>query len=228
MTNPFGELNEVSETRMALPRLNEDKIYRPFFIAGIATVLSLGCVWGAINLLAIGLNQNFSTISYSWILAHGHAMVFGFVGFFIMGFAYQVFPRFKQTNLWRPRFACSSLPLMVAGIALQTVAHLIVPSKSALPLELLAATLQLAETVNVQPYDILVKLFPEELLRVFRLYPVEYHCPYDEENVKRVLRGLGREELEAILSEQGEVRIRNEMCNHEYRFDRSTVEAMFR
>ena len=92
----------------------------------------------------------------------------------------------------------------------------------------LAATLQLGETINVQPYDILVKLFPEELLRVFRLYPVEYHCPYDEENVKRMLRGLGREELESILSEQGEVRIRNEMCNHEYRFDRSAVEAMFR
>jgi heme/copper-type cytochrome/quinol oxidase subunit 1 len=93
-------------------------------------VLSLGCVWGAINLLAIGLNRNFSTISYSWILAHGHAMVFGFVGFFIMGFAYQVFPRFKQTHLWRPGLAFASLPLMVAGIALQTVAHLIVPANA--------------------------------------------------------------------------------------------------
>ena len=92
----------------------------------------------------------------------------------------------------------------------------------------LATTLRLAGTVDVQPYDILVKLFPEELLRVFRLYPVEYHCPYDVENVKRMLRRLGREELESILSEQGEVRIRNEMCNHEYRFDRNAVEAMFR
>lgn len=91
----------------------------------------------------------------------------------------------------------------------------------------LAATLGLRETVNVQPYDILVKLFPEELLRVFRLYPVEYHCPYDEENVKRMLRGLGREEVESILAEKGEVRIRNEMCNHEYRLDRAAVEALF-
>ncbi len=91
----------------------------------------------------------------------------------------------------------------------------------------LAATLGLRETVNVQPYDILVKLFPEELLRVFRLYPVEYHCPYDEENVKRMLRGLGREEVESILAEKGEVRIRNEMCNHEYRFDRAAVDALF-
>jgi len=92
----------------------------------------------------------------------------------------------------------------------------------------LAATLALEETIDVQPYDLLTKLFPEELLRVFRLYPVEYHCPYDEEAVKRMLRGLGRQELEAILSEHGEVRIRNEMCNHEYRFDRAAVEALFR
>jgi hypothetical protein len=122
-------------------------IHRPFFLAGLATVLSLGCVWGAINLLAIGVNQNFNTISYSWILAHGHAMVFGFVGFFIMGFAYQVFPRFKQTSLWRPRLARASLPLMVSGIAVQTVAHLIVPANAALPLEFFAATLQLASVM---------------------------------------------------------------------------------
>jgi NnrS protein len=124
-----------------------DEIYRPFFIAALATVLTLGCVWGAINLFTIGLKQNFSTISYSWTLAHGHAMVFGFVGFFIMGFAYQVFPRFKQTKLWRPKLAFASLPLMVAGIALQTVAHLIVPSSYALPLELVAATFQLAAVI---------------------------------------------------------------------------------
>lgn len=120
-----------------------DAIYRPFFIAALATVLSLGCLWGAINLLTIGLRQNFGVISYSWTLAHGHAMVFGFVGLFIMGFAYQVFPRFKQTTLWRPQLAFWSLPLMVAGIALQAVAHLSVPGPAATPLELIAATLQL-------------------------------------------------------------------------------------
>lgn len=140
-------MNDIASTNAEAFAINQSiagTLYRPFFMAGLATVLTLGCVWGAINLLAIGLNQNFSTISYSWILAHGHAMVFGFVGFFIMGFAYQMFPRFKQTNLWRPGLAFASLPLMVSGIALQTVAHLIVPSSEAMPLELIAATVQLA------------------------------------------------------------------------------------
>jgi molecular chaperone Hsp33 len=91
----------------------------------------------------------------------------------------------------------------------------------------LAGTLQLAETVNAQPYDLLVKLFPEELLRVFKLDPVEYHCPFNVQNVERVLRGLGREECESILAEKGEVVIKNEMCNHEYRFDARAIAELF-
>lgn len=122
-----------------------DTIYRPFFLAGIATVLTLGCMWGAINLLTIGLRESFSAINYSWVLAHGHAMVFGFVGFFIMGFAYQAVPRFKHTALWRPRLAFSSLPLMIAGILLQTVAHLLSPPS--LPLEIVASIIQLIAVV---------------------------------------------------------------------------------
>jgi len=90
-----------------------------------------------------------------------------------------------------------------------------------------ANTLTLAETRGVQPYDLLTRIFPEELMRVFRLYAVEYHCPYDEDKVKDMLRGLGREEVESILAEQGEVVIRNEMCNHEYRFDAAAIARLF-
>jgi len=91
----------------------------------------------------------------------------------------------------------------------------------------LASTLTLDETRDAQPYDLLTRVFPEELMRVFRLYSVEYHCPYDEDKVKEMLRGLGRKEVEAILAEQGEVLIRNEMCNHEYRFDARDIERLF-
>ena len=91
----------------------------------------------------------------------------------------------------------------------------------------LASTLTLEETRDAQPYDLLTRVFPEELMRVFRLYAVEYHCPYDEAKVKEMLLGLGREEVEAILAEQGEVVIRNEMCNHEYRFDARAIAELF-
>src|SRR6267143_866550 len=91
----------------------------------------------------------------------------------------------------------------------------------------LATTLTLDETRRAQPYDLLTRLFPAELMRVFRLYTVEYHCPYDEAKVKDMLRGLGRGEVEAILAEQGEVVIRNEMCHHEYRFDARAIAELF-
>lgn len=91
----------------------------------------------------------------------------------------------------------------------------------------LASTLTLDETRDAQPYDLLTRVFPEELMRVFKLYAVQYHCPYDEEKVKDMLRGLGREEVESILAERGEVVIRNEMCNHEYRFGADAIERIF-
>jgi len=91
----------------------------------------------------------------------------------------------------------------------------------------LGATLDLAETARTRPYDLLTRMFPEELMRVFPLAPVAYHCPYDEDKVKSVLRGLGRAEVDSILAEKGEVVVKNEMCNHEYRFDQAAVEAMF-
>jgi uncharacterized protein involved in response to NO len=121
------------------------KIYQPFFLSGIATVLTLGCVWGAINLFTIGRQESFSAVKYSWVLAHGHAMVFGFVGLFIMGFAYQIVPRLKQTALKRPRLAFSSLPLMIVGIVLQTVAHL--SSPPSMSLELVASVFQITAVI---------------------------------------------------------------------------------
>lgn len=91
----------------------------------------------------------------------------------------------------------------------------------------LAATLRIQETHDAQPYDLLTRLFPEELLRVYKLHGVQYHCPYDVDKVVNMLKSLGRAEVESILAEKGEVLIRNEMCNHEYRFDSQAVSAMF-
>ncbi len=121
-----------------------DTIYRPFFAAGLAVLLTLGCSWGALNLFLIGRSRDFAGVDYSWVLAHGNAMVFGFVGLFIMGFAYQAFPRFKHTALARPAMALSTLPLMLAGIVLVTAGHLTAPRAGFLILGISGGLLQLA------------------------------------------------------------------------------------
>ncbi len=120
-----------------------DVIYRPFFLAGLGMLFTLGCLWGAVNLWLMGTHRSFARVDYSWILAHGHAMVFGVVGFFIMGFAYQAFPRFKHVSLCHPTLAWATLPLMAVGIGVQAVAHLLAPRGPFLALGLVAGAMQL-------------------------------------------------------------------------------------
>jgi hypothetical protein len=94
----------------------EDAIYRPFFKAGIAVVLTAGAVWGAYLLVRIAWQGSFAAAGLHEVNAHGHAQIFGWVGLFVMGFAYQAFPRFKHTSLAFPSLAWTSLWLMLAGI----------------------------------------------------------------------------------------------------------------
>jgi NnrS protein len=100
-----------------------DFIYRRFFKAGIAIVLTVGALWGAVNLAQIALGKKFLQVRLlPAIHAHAHAMIFGWVGLFVMGFAYQSFPRFKNTTLWRAELANASFYLMLAGIVARMTA----------------------------------------------------------------------------------------------------------
>jgi hypothetical protein len=108
-----------------------DAIYRPFFKSGIAVVLSLGAVWGAYLLLRIAWAGRFGAAGLHEVNAHGHAQIFGWVGLFVMGFAYQAFPRFKHASLSHPRLALASLVLMLAGLVARSVCE---PLAETLPL----------------------------------------------------------------------------------------------
>lgn len=90
----------------------------------------------------------------------------------------------------------------------------------------LAATVQPAE-MRLPVEALLTRLFAEETLRVFDPCPVSYFCPRDEKKVRNMLVSLGREEIAAILEEQGEVIIRDDICNHEYRFGADILETLF-
>lgn len=106
------------EQRSADDSLDElaDTIYRRFFKAGIVVIMTAGAVWGAILLLRIGFKGSFTALPIHEINAHGHAQIFGWVGLFVMGFAYQAFPRMKHTSLWRPDLANMTFYLMVFGV----------------------------------------------------------------------------------------------------------------
>lgn len=90
----------------------------------------------------------------------------------------------------------------------------------------LAATVKPAELAL--PTDALLRrLFAEETLRLFDPKPVRYHCPRDEEKVLAMLTTLGRDEVAEIIAEQGEIAIRDDICNQEYRFGIEVLDRLF-
>jgi len=122
-----------------------DYIYRRFFKAGIAIVLSIGAFWGAVNLWQIAQGGTFLELHLvPAIQAHAHAMIFGWVGLFVMGFAYQSFPRFKFVALWRPDLANLTLYLMLIGIVSRVAAEMLQPLPVGVGLGILAAGTELA------------------------------------------------------------------------------------
>ena len=82
-------------------------------------------------------------------------------------------------------------------------------------------TLKPGELLELAPESLLQRLFHEETVRVFTPREVVHHCPEDWDKVRATLAALGRSEVEALLDEQGEIVIRDDICNREYRLDRA-------
>ncbi|MCE9557606.1 MAG: NnrS family protein [Armatimonadetes bacterium] len=123
------------------------EIYRPFFLAGILSVLTVGCLLGAVALFGIAQRASYTaTVWTPFVLAHANSQLFGWVGFFVMGFALQQHApsvgRVKQFHL----LAKASLVLMAMGIALRFAAEPLATTSREVwvPVGVVACILQLA------------------------------------------------------------------------------------
>ncbi len=92
----------------------------------------------------------------------------------------------------------------------------------------LADTVRAEELLELGAIKLIERLFTEEDVRVYDPRPVSYFCPYDPAKIHAMLRGVGRAECEAILGEQGEIRVHDDICNHEYVLDAAAVAALFK
>jgi molecular chaperone Hsp33 len=93
--------------------------------------------------------------------------------------------------------------------------------------EALASTVKAEELLSLPVEELLVRLFHEETVRVFDPQAVTNNCPEDWEKVSNMLRTLGREDVYAALKENGAIIIRDDLANHEYRFDKAAIDELF-
>ena len=93
--------------------------------------------------------------------------------------------------------------------------------------EALAQTVRADELLGLAPEALLTRLFHEETVRVFAAQAVTNNSPEDWEKVSNMLRALGREDVYSVIKERGVIVIRDDLANHEYRFDKAAIDALF-
>ena len=72
------------------------KLLMAFIISGLAFMLFPGTLLGVWNLLQISGRAAVASVSPSWLQAHGHAQVFGWVGSFLLGIGFYSLPRLRE------------------------------------------------------------------------------------------------------------------------------------
>lgn len=84
---------------------------------------------------------------------------------------------------------------------------------------MLADTLKREELLTLDADTILRRLFWEEPITRFAVLAPSFACSCSRERVAGMLRGLGTEEIESVIAEQGAVAVTCEFCGAQYNFD---------
>jgi len=94
-------------------------------------------------------------------------------------------------------------------------------------ISILAASLKKEELLQLDADTILRRLFWEEkLIRLETLAP-SFACSCSRERVSNMIRSLGADEVESILSERNDVEVGCDFCGQQYRFDAVDAAQIF-
>lgn len=91
----------------------------------------------------------------------------------------------------------------------------------------LAASLTAEELLRLDVETILRRLFWQEKILRFEPQAPRFACSCSRERVAGMIRGLGREEAEDILAEQGQIDVSCDFCGQHYRFDAVDAAQIF-
>lgn len=92
----------------------------------------------------------------------------------------------------------------------------------------LCETLSDTELCEEETQLLLHRLFHEERVRLFDATKVRFHCSCSRERTDGMLVGLGVDEVNDIVAEQGSVEITCEFCDSFYAYDAVDVVALFK
>ncbi|HYW91716.1 MAG TPA: Hsp33 family molecular chaperone HslO [Gammaproteobacteria bacterium] len=134
---------------------------------------------------------------------------------------------FRQSEQLPTRLWLSSDERCAAGMLVQRLPGESADADAWNRVVTLAGTVRGEELRMLAPRRLLRRLFHEEELRLFEPRPVSFRCGCSRERIERVIVGMGQQEAESILADEGSIRVACEFCNKRYEFDRVDVEQLF-
>ena len=91
----------------------------------------------------------------------------------------------------------------------------------------LAATLSDTELLTLPAEELVHRLFHADEVQLFEPQKLRFYCSCSRDKVAAAIRGLGQQEAELLVAEQGQIRVDCEFCNHAYEFDAIDLATVF-
>ncbi|SAL62626.1 Hsp33 protein [Caballeronia terrestris] len=91
----------------------------------------------------------------------------------------------------------------------------------------LGGTLSNEELLKEEPETVFRRLFWQENVQHFEPAATRFQCSCSREKVGGMLKMLGREEVDSVIAERGDVEVHCEFCNQRYEFDPVDVAQLF-
>jgi hypothetical protein len=92
-----------------------------YIATGLFYMLLPGTFLGVWNLIAIDGRRSLDSLSPSWLQAHGHAQIFGWIGTFILGIGYHSLAKMGRPGFSAVRRAWLTYGLWTSGVALRWI-----------------------------------------------------------------------------------------------------------
>lgn len=80
---------------------------------------------------------------------------------------------------------------------------------------------------GLTPEEILYEILGEQQVKVLEKMPVSFRCSCSYERFERALASLGKEEIRAMIDEDGQAEAVCHFCNEVYVFDKQTLERLY-
>ncbi len=135
---------------------------------------------------------------------------------------------FAQSEQLPTRFWLACDGKAAAGMLLQRLPGDAADSDAWNRVNRLASTLTSHELLGLSVQEVRHRLFHEEDVRVFDPHRTTFRCTCTRKTVERVLRSLGRAEVEDILAKEERITVDCEFCNRRYTFDAVDAERLLR